>query len=150
MSASERPLPVPDRDSLPWWKALVRHELLLQRCASCDALRWPPRELCNRCGTLDWTWIPASGRGTVASWVVNHHMFGPGFRAPYVVVAVRLDDQDDIVMPGAYWGSGDGTEDGADLAIGLPLEVDFDDIDVPSGSEPITLLRWRPARSMAP
>lgn len=124
-----------DHDSAPWWEALARHELLLQRCDECTAWRWPARALCNRCGSLDWSWAAASGRGTVASWIVNHHAFGDGLPAPYVVLLVALVEQDDILVPGGY----DGPPDGSDLAIGLPLLVGFDDTD---GSP---RLRWRRA-----
>jgi uncharacterized OB-fold protein len=88
--------------------------------------------MCNRCGSLEWEWQPASGTGTVASWIVNHHAFLPGFEAPYVVVLVRLDDQDDILVPGGWAGA----RDGAGLRIGLPVAVGFD-----QGAAP---LRWRP------
>ncbi len=130
-----RPLPVPDRDSQPWWEAVGRHELLVQRCASCGRLRWPPRAICGECGGFDWEWQAASGRATVASWIVNRHAFGDAFPSPYVVVTARLDEQDDILMPGGY----DGPGDGAGLAIGAPIVIDYEE------TEGFTLLRWRPA-----
>ena len=144
-------LPTPDRDSAPWWEALGHHELTLQRCDDCGALRWPPRELCNRCGSLAWRWVPASGRGTVASWIVNHHAFGSGAGgrpAPYVVVLVRLDDQADILIPGGW----DGAPDGTDLHAGLPVVAGFDDVELGDVDDPldtsgesdrVALLRWR-------
>ena len=140
MSVTERPLPYPDRDSRPWWEALARHELVLQSC-ECGTRRWPARAMCNRCGSFEWSWVPATGRGTVASWIVNHHSFNPSFQSPYVVLDVRLDDQDDIIMPGGYAGPGDGS----DLAVGLPVVVDFEDVSVPEGTDPVTVLRWRRA-----
>src|SRR5581483_1309903 len=99
-----RPLPYPDRDSRPWWEALARRELILQRCGSCGAFRWPARAICNRCGSLEADWAAASGRATVASWIVNHHSFSPAFASPYVVVLARLEEQDDLLLPGGYGG----------------------------------------------
>jgi uncharacterized OB-fold protein len=128
-----------DRDSREWWEALGRHELVLQRCTGCGRLRWPPRILCSACGSLDWTWVPASRRGTVASWIVNHQRFGVGSTSPYVVLLVRLDDQPDIQMPGAFAGPSDG----AGLAIGAPLRAGFEDVAVAEGEPPRALLRWR-------
>src|SRR5437870_106855 len=116
-----RPLPYPDRDSRPWWEALARHELILQRCDECAAWRWPARAICGRCGSLAWRWVPASGRGVVASWIVNHHAFNSAFPSPYVVLLVRLEEQDDLLLPGAYAGD----PAGSDLAVGLPLVVTF-------------------------
>ena len=85
-----------DRDSRPWWAALDDGELLFQRCDQCDAWRWPPRAACNRCGSFASRWEAASGRGTVASWIVNRHAFGAAPSSPYVVLLVRLEEQDDV------------------------------------------------------
>ena len=142
MSASEsRPLPVADRDSTSWWAGLADHELRLQRCHACGTLRWPPRALCSRCGSLDWSWVTASGRATVASWIVTRHQFSEAFEVPYVVVMARLDEQDDILVPGAYGGAPDGD----DVRIGRRLVAAFDDVAVPDGADPVSLLRWMPA-----
>jgi uncharacterized OB-fold protein len=124
---------ITDRDSKAWWEALAGHQLLLQQCAGCGVKRWPPRALCNRCGATDSIWARASATGTVASWIVNHHSFGPGPKSPYVVVLVRLDDQDDVLMPGWY----DGPPDGSGLALNMPVVVGFDDVGDSA------LLRWR-------
>ena len=127
-----RPAPAPDRDGQPWWDALARHELLVQRCRSCGRLRWPSRAICGECGALDWEWQAASGRATVVSWVVNHHPFGDAFPVPYVVVAGRLDDQDDIVIPASFSGDRDA------LSVGAPLVATFED------AEGFTALVWSP------
>jgi uncharacterized OB-fold protein len=132
------PMMLPDRDSAPWWDALGRHELVAQRCGACGTWRWPLRAICGRCGSFDATVEVLSGRATVASFVVNHHAFSPLVEPPYVVVLARLDEQDDICIPGA-WG---GAQDGSDLTIGAPLRVDFDDVVEPDGRE-VTLIRWR-------
>ncbi len=145
--ASVRPVPTPDRDSTPWWQALARHELIQQRCDDCAAWRWPPRALCNRCGSLAWSWLAVSGQGTIASWIVNHQPFLPGVEPPFTVVAVRLAEQDDIVMPGSWFGTGEPSID-------QTVEAVFDDVRV-DDAEPrtggasahasaVTLLGWRP------
>lgn len=138
MSAVERPLPAKERDSQPWWDALARHEMVLQRCSGCELWRWPPRDICNRCGSFDWSWQPISGRGEIVSWIVNHHSFNEAFQSPYVVLAVAVAEQDDIVMYGSWSGRGDGS----DLRVGLAVQADFD--DVTTGDDPVTLLRWNP------
>ena len=134
--STERVTPQADRDSLEWWEALARHEFVLQRCVSCRTWRWPARALCNRCHSFDWSWEPASGRGSVASWIVTRHAFLPGFTAPYAVVTVRLAEQDDLLLPGSYAGASDDPR----LQIGAPVQVGFDDL---AGSDPArSLLRW--------
>jgi uncharacterized OB-fold protein len=132
-----RPAPAVDRDSRPWWEALARHELVLQRCSACRAWRWPPRAICNRCGSFDWEWEAPSGRGSVASWIVNHHRFSEAFSSPYAVVTVRLEDQADLLLPGSFTGPPDW------LCIGLEVEAAFDDA-VDEDGRPFTLLTWQP------
>jgi uncharacterized protein len=146
-----RPVPVMDRDSRPWWDALARHELVLARCAACRAWRWPPRDMCGRCGSFDWAWEPTSGTGTVASWIVNHHPFSADIPSPYVVVTVRLDEQDDLLLPGSLdrggtgpARSGEAVDDG--LSIGARVLARYLDCDGTDGST-FTLLSWRLAAS---
>ena len=126
-----RPLPHPDRDSAPWWEALARHELVFQRCARCRAWRFPSRAVCNRCGSFDHEWEAASGDGTVASWVMNHHAFSNDFETPYAVVCVRLAEQDDLLVIGSYRGTPD------DLSSAMPVRAVFDDV-----ADGVTLLAW--------
>ncbi len=132
---ASRPLPHPDRDSAPWWAALARHEVLVQRCTGCRAWRFPPRAICNRCGSFDHEWEPVTGAGTVASWIVNHHAFSADFTPPYAVVTVRLDDQDDLLVIGSFAGVID------ELATGLAVHAVFDDV-----GDGVTLLSWSPVR----
>lgn len=131
-----RPAPQADRDSLEWWEALARHVFVLQRCTSCRAWRWPARALCNRCHSFDWAWESASGTGRVASWIVTHHAFLPGFTAPYAVLTVRLVEQEDLLLPGSYAGPAEDPR----LRVGAPVRVGFDDL---AGADPArSLLCW--------
>ncbi|WP_164478356.1 Zn-ribbon domain-containing OB-fold protein [Mycolicibacterium stellerae] len=130
--------PLADADSAPWWDALERGQLLIQCCTGCQRLRWPARAICNDCGSFEWRWIPATGRGTIASWTVTHRS-APADATPTVVVMVRLDDQDDIFMPGFV----DGPDDGSGLSIGLPVNVGFDEVAVGSDGWRLSVLRWR-------
>jgi uncharacterized OB-fold protein len=134
VTAAPRPVPHPDRDSGPWWDALARHELRFQRCARCRAWRFPPRAICNRCGSFDHDWEPVSGRATVASWIVNHHAFSTDFTPPYAVVTVRLDEQDDVLVIGSFAG------DLRQLHTGSRVIATFDDV-----ADGVTLLSWLPA-----
>lgn len=129
--------PAMDRDSTPWWSALARHELMFQRCGECATWRWPARAMCNVCGSFGWGWFRSSGRGEVVSWIVNHHAFLPGFDAPYAVVSVRMDEQPDLVLLGAYAGPPDDPA----LAIGARVVAAYDEVP---GDPPAGLLRWLP------
>jgi hypothetical protein len=56
---------------------------------------------------------------------------------PYVVLLVRIDEQDDIYMPGLF----DGPADGTGLTIGGAVKAGFSKVGDHSGEA--TLLRWR-------
>jgi uncharacterized OB-fold protein len=135
------PRPEPDRDSAPWWEAVRRHELLLQRCRGCGTPRFPPRAICNGCRSREADWVPAQGTGRVYTWIVNHQVFLPGLAhaVPYAVLLVRLDDGDDIFMYGNLVDA-----DITELAPGLPVEAVFVDGD------DVTLVQWRPRRPNDP
>ncbi len=59
--------PPQGHDNAWWWREVAeRDHLPLQRCQGCAKLRHPPRPMCDRCGSLAWDSIAASGRGTAA------------------------------------------------------------------------------------
>ena len=78
--------------------------------------------------------MPFNGRGTVASWIVNHHAFSAEFPSPYAVVLVQLEEQDDCKLIGSFAGAIDS------LRPGLEVRAAFD--DAAAGA---TLLTWEPA-----
>jgi uncharacterized OB-fold protein len=94
--------PVPDRDSGPYWSALAEGRLDLQRCRDCGHWTWPARPVCSGCQGEHLAWEPVKGTGEVHSWIVTHQVYAPSLAAlvPYTTVLVRLDEQDDILIPG--------------------------------------------------
>jgi uncharacterized protein len=127
-----RTLPVPDRDSAPYWKGLAEGRFLLQRCASCARWTWPARPMCSGCHGDDLEWEEASGRGSVYSWVVTHQPYGPDLArmVPYTVALVRLEEQDDILVPGRYVGA-------REIGAGMPVRATTERVD-----DEIGLLVW--------
>lgn len=91
---TDKPVPHPTQDSLPYWEAAGANKLRLQRCASCHTVRHYPQPVCPKCCSLEVEWIDASGRGTVHSWTVAHHAFHPAFKAdlPYTLLIVDLEE----------------------------------------------------------
>jgi len=102
MMAAAAIAPVPDRDSAPYWAGLADGLLKLQHCPSCGRWTWPPRPICSGCQNEGMTWEPVAGTGEVHSWIVTHQVYAPTFvdLVPYTTVLVRLDEQDDILIPG--------------------------------------------------
>ena len=69
-------------------------QLALQRCAACDAVQYPPRELCWRClaDALEWR-VSDCEPGEVLATATLHHSYHTRFRSrlPLRVGLVRLD-----------------------------------------------------------
>src|SRR5689334_13371086 len=94
-----KPVPEVSATLAPYFAAARAGRLVVQRCAGCGALRFPPRELCSGCLATEATWQEVSGRGEIFSYNVMHQVYHPGFAAavPYAVVVVKLDEGPKIV-----------------------------------------------------
>lgn len=84
--------PAVNDDNAYFWDGVGAGELRIQRCASCGVLRHPSSPGCADCGSLDWDWITASGRGRIHSHAVVHHPLLPPFTEPYAVAVLELDE----------------------------------------------------------
>jgi uncharacterized OB-fold protein/acyl dehydratase len=119
-------------DSAFFWEGLEAGELRIQRCASCGALRHPPRPMCPVCRSLERDHVVSSGRGTVYSFVVHHKPPVPGRDHPFAVVLVALDEGTRIV--------GNAVDcDPSDVKIGMDVEVTFE-----KNEDGRVLPLWRP------
>ncbi|HEY3724065.1 MAG TPA: OB-fold domain-containing protein [Acidimicrobiia bacterium] len=135
---------LPDLDdevSAPFWAGTARGELLVQTCAQCGLTRMPPRPMCPSCRSLDHTWEPSSGRGTVWSFAVPHPPLLPAYAevAPYNVLIVALDEDPTIRFVGnlvAREGGPINEVDPATIEIGEPVRVTYAQVD------DVTLPRW--------
>jgi uncharacterized OB-fold protein len=90
--APRRPGPTVTDDSAVFWDAAAEGRLVAQRCASCGALRHPPRPMCPRCRSLEVAVVTLSGAGEVYSYAVLHHPQHPAFDYPVVAALVDLDE----------------------------------------------------------
>ncbi len=121
------PLPIPDRDTAEYWQALADGRFLLQQCRDCSHWTWPARPICSNCHGSDLESVESTGSGEVYSWVVTHQAYGNDLAAlvPYTVALVRLDEQDDILIPGRYVGA---VEIGQGLRVRALPEPASDDV----------------------
>ncbi|MFD9327469.1 bifunctional MaoC family dehydratase N-terminal/OB-fold nucleic acid binding domain-containing protein [Streptomyces sp. NPDC060065] len=117
-----RPRPVINRDNAGFWEGVARHQLLIQRCSGCGALRFPWLPGCNACGCLEWDTVEASGDGTVYSYVVMHHPPFPAFNPPYAVGLVELSEGVRMVsnVVGVPYDK---------VRIGMPVRLEFQRYD---------------------
>ena len=136
MFAIEKPLPLPNEDTAPYWEAARQGELRMQRCADCAWVRFPPSLLCPRCLSAQAEWARMSGRGTVFTWVVVHQSQHPAFNpdAPYNVAIIELEEG-----PRLHTNLVECELD--QIHIGMEVEVVFARIN-----DDITLPKFRPRR----
>jgi len=122
----QRPVPVPDPISEPYWSAIDRGELVIQRCTRCRVFQHPPAGICAACLSSELAFEPVSGRGSIKTFTVTtggaRH---PAFEArqPYALAIVELKEQPRLFMMCNPTGI-----DPYRLAIGQPVEVEFEEI----------------------
>jgi uncharacterized OB-fold protein len=75
-------------------RAAASGQIALQRCTVCDAVQYPPREVCAAClgDALEWRIAPFA-QGAVLARTVLHHSFDASFRdaLPLNVGLVRIE-----------------------------------------------------------
>jgi uncharacterized OB-fold protein len=122
---TQRPLPVADEQSAPYWEAASRHVLALPRCSRCASFSHPPDGSCPHCHTSepDFIFTPVTGRGVVRSWTVMRQSFLPGFEVPFVLVDVEIEEQGDLRLIGRLL---DG--ENPNLRIGARVTVAFEEL----------------------
>ena len=131
----DHPIPVPPEiwENIGFWDGVKEHKLVFQKCRQCGRWVHPPRPTCPKCGSFEKEWAPSSGKGTVYSWVTYLDSPHPGFKAPYSVVLVEMEEGVRLISNMVDTGPDE-------ISIGMPVEVVFDDV-----SEGLTLPKFRKA-----
>lgn len=136
-TAYNKPLPVPDPESTPFWDGMRENRLMLQRVASTGEHLFPPVTFCP--GSLERPeWVQASGKGTVFSWIVVRHPVPRDIYAdevPYVVALVALDEG--CRMTGNIVDCAP-----EDVRAGMPVEIVYNQV-----TPEITLPAFRPTEA---
>lgn len=136
MNEFSKPIPVADADSAPYWEGCRDGRLLIQQCAECETLRFPPNRICGACHSDKMKWIEASGKGRVYSWIVVNHAVPRevyGDDVPYAVALIDLEEG--VRMVSNVIGF-----DPHEIAADMPVEVVFE-----PGGESVVLPKFRPA-----
>ncbi len=78
---------------MAYWKGCQNHQLLYQRCATCDYRGLGAATVCARCHATALVWESSTGYGSLYSWTVVWRPPDPSFRVPYAPAVVRLDEE---------------------------------------------------------
>ncbi|MBI5720722.1 MAG: Zn-ribbon domain-containing OB-fold protein [Burkholderiales bacterium] len=131
----DKPLPIIDPESAPYWAALRERRLILKHCRDCGRHHFYPRALCPHCHSDALEWSDARGTGSIYSYTVARRPAGPAFKAdaPYVVAVVELDE-------GARMMTNIVTDDVESVRIGQRVAVAYEAV-----TDEITLPKFKAA-----
>ena len=128
-----KPRPLPTPTSAPYWDALARDEVMLQRCMKCHEWVHYPRRRCPSCLSTEMAWERVSGEGTIFTFSVARQptavMFGD--EVPQIIAVVEL--REGVHITSTIVGCAP-----EDVAIGAEVVPVFD-----HGTDGSTLLRYR-------
>jgi uncharacterized protein len=129
-----KPVPVPTKETQPYWDGCKQHELRVKKCAACGHHQFYPRLYCTTCMSDRVEWIKTSGRAKVLSYTIIYRPVTQAFagNVPYVVALVTLDEGPQMMTNIV------GCEP-EKVHIGMPVQVTFDD-----WTEEISVPKFKP------
>ena len=119
-------IPVADTLSKPFWDAVNERRLVLQHCAACDRLQYPPRQACQVCDSAaGLAWKEVEGRGHIASFIVIGHapVEAAILDQPYNMAMVTLDADPRV----NFYSNLPGTPP-YKVPVGAAVEVTFEEV----------------------
>ena len=131
---ASKPIPVPTRETQPYWDGCRQHELRIQQYTACGHSQFYPRLYCTAGMSERVEWVKASGHGTVLSFTIVYRPVTQAFAAdvPYVVALITLDEGPQLMSN--VVGCAPET-----VHIGMPVEVTFED-----WTEEISVPKFKP------
>jgi len=102
-----------------FYKFVAQGKLMAGKCLKCGRIHLPPRPLCNRCFSEEFTWVSVPSKGRLLTYTIVH-IAPPQFYsiAPYAVGIVQISK--DLRIPGMILGVAQ-----ENLKIGMHLTIDF-------------------------
>lgn len=124
----QKPIPLKNQDNSPYWDAADRHELVLQKCESCQSYSHPPGPSCSKCGSTELSWENQGQEinGAVYSYVVSYRPFLPGFQEddlPQIIASIELNEVPQVKLIGNILECKP-----EELEIGMPVKMVWKDI----------------------
>ena len=118
-------IPVPDALSKPFWDAVNQRRLVVQQCAACDRLQYPPQRACHACNSASLTWKEVEGRGHIATYIVieDGRLNRRIADQPYNLAMVTLDADPRV----NFYSNLPGTSP-YQAPVGAAVEVTFEEV----------------------
>lgn len=131
----DKPFPRPTPTTRPFWDALARDEVQIQRCRSCGAFIHYPRARCPRCLSAQLAFEIVPGTGSIHTFTIARQATSPHFadEVPQILAVVELDGCPGVKVTTTLVGTA-----ATELRVGAPVEPVFD-----HGDGRATMLRFR-------
>jgi uncharacterized OB-fold protein len=139
MANYNKPLPLLNEETRPYWDYCRKHELRMQKCSQCGYIRFPISVICPKCHSMEAEWTKLSGKGKIYSFTIYRVPYHPAFKddIPYVLAIIQLDEgprmESNII--------GCKVEQ---VRMEMPVVVAFDDV-----TPEVSLPKFRPADTEA-
>ncbi|ADT84283.1 Zn-ribbon domain-containing OB-fold protein [Thermococcus barophilus] len=76
-----------------WRHFKEKYRLVGSKCKKCGKIHFPPRQVCDECGSREMEEIQLSGRGKVISWtIVRNPPSGFEYYKPYPLALIELEE----------------------------------------------------------
>ena len=126
--AEKRPNRVlgPNHDT--FWEYCNKGEFRLQKCNNCGAVQFPPSPACPECLSLEMTWTPMTGTGTILSHTTFIRQYYPECPPPWHCILVQIDEGPSFVT-----NPRDRNVPEAEMKAGTRVKVAFVDAEDAAG-----------------
>lgn len=120
----------------PFWDAAAQHRLVVAQCGTCGTCRMPPTPFCPACQSQQIDWKTLTGLGEIYTYTIVDRAILPGMadHLPYVPAVITLEGGGGVRLI-----SNVVDVELAELAIGMPVQVVWDDL-----REGVAVPRFRP------
>lgn len=130
------PIPAVDRFNKEYFTS---GKLLVQECANCGNIQWPPEHVCFKCRGMEFGWKETNGLGTVYSYIVVHHPAGAAMASvvPYTIALVSVDQHPEVRIMGNILNRKHN-----EVFIGQKVRVTFEEIEDKEAEVTIKMPQW--------
>jgi uncharacterized OB-fold protein len=114
-----------DHDTKHYYRGLLEHRLLVNRCDDCGWWHTPPAAYCPQCWSGAITPTDVSGSGHVYYSILLHQgpvVPGVDYSSPYPVATIELDEQEGLRVTAPIVHC-----DTADIRTGMPVSLTWID-----------------------
>jgi len=120
-----KPSPIADALSKPFWDACNERRLIVQTCAKCERMQYPPEKTCLACGSSEHlVWREARGRGRIHGYCVMYDSRVRLLqeRQPFNIAVIELEENPEI----KFFSHLPGTPPD-EVPVGASVSVEFEE-----------------------